>query len=837
MSAAVEARGLSVVFDQRSGAFGAPRRVVAVDDLSLSVPEGSAIGIVGESGCGKSTLARALLGLQTPTGGSVRIGGQALRAMDRRARARLIQPVFQDPAGSLNPRRRVGETVALPLSAVGGTGRAARRERVMTMLQRVGLGPEIAARYPAQLSGGQRQRVAIARALILQPRILVCDEPTSALDVSVQAQILNLLAELRAGFNLTLIFISHNLAVVEHIADLVAVMYLGRIVERGPAERVFRRPLHPYTRALLASVLTPEPGLGLPEIPLGESNPDPADIPPGCRFHPRCPVAVPRCRSEAPAAGDVECHLAHLAEADDGGGTREKEKETGMKRRTFLGTAAAAAAVLPSLDRSARAQKSDDTLRITWRDAIPDVDPYRNSLRTGLIVAHHAWDTLVYRVPSTFENVPLLASEWTLTGPTTLRFTLREGVKFHNGDPFGADDVVYTFNTILTDPMVSVPSNFAFIKGVKKLNDHQVEVEMKSIFPAAIEYFAMVLPIYPKMYREKVGPAGYSQKPIGAGPYRITRVDGSSAIDMERFEGYYAASPKGRPAIKSIKITEVLDAASELTAFIGGEADWIWQYNPDEFNNLKALPSRTAVRSPSMRIGYLSIDAAGRTGKDNPLTKLKVRQAICYAVDRTAMAKDLVQGGSEPIAAPCYPNQFGCDEQAAVKYPYDPAKAKALLAAAGYPHGFDTTLVSYLLPSWNAAIQNYLKAVGINADIQQLQVGAAIQKVNSGQAPLDGGSWGSYSINDVSAILPYFFGGGPADYARDPELEKLIRQGGSVNDPKQRLTYYDAAIGRISAQAYWLPLFTFVDYYAFDQDLKFQPWPDELPRFFLSSWS
>ncbi|HUZ62589.1 MAG TPA: ABC transporter substrate-binding protein, partial [Acetobacteraceae bacterium] len=436
-----------------------------------------------------------------------------------------------------------------------------------------------------------------------------------------------------------------------------------------------------------------------------------------------------------------------------------------MRRRTFL-SAAAATAALPGLSGVAHADKANDTLHITWRDAVPDVDPYRNSLRTGLIVAYEAWDGLVYRDPKTFKIVPLLATSWTFPDSTTIDFTLRQGVKFHNGDPFGADDVVYTFETILHDPKASVPSNFSFIAGVQKLNDHQVRFKLKSVFPAALEYFAMVLPIYPKAYREKVGPAVYSQKPVGAGPYRITRVNGSTAIDLERFEGYYAGSPKGRPAIKYIKINEVLDAAGELTAFISGQADWIWQYNPDQFPNLAELPGKVALRAPSMRIGYMSIDAAGRTGKNNPLTKLKVRQAIMYAVDRAAMAKDLVQGGSAPIAAPCYPTQFGCNEKAAVAYPYDPKKAKKLLAEAGYPHGFSTTLVSYLLPSWNAAVQNYLKAVGINADIQQLQVGAAVQKVISGQAPLDLGSWGSYSINDVSAILPYFFGGGTSDYAR-----------------------------------------------------------------------
>ncbi len=306
---AIETVGLSRVFEQRQGLSGVLRRVVAVDDVSLSLAQGGAIGIVGESGCGKSTFARVLLGLLPASAGSVLVEGRALSEMDRRARARLIQPVFQDPMSSLNPRRRIADIVALPL-IVQGIGRAERRRRVAAMLERVGLGADTAARYPAQLSGGQRQRVAIARALINEPRILVCDEPTSALDVSVQAQILNLLSELRAAFDLTLVFISHNLAVVEHIADEVAVMYLGRIVEHRTTEAVFGDPHHPYTRALLASVLTPEPGLGLPDVPLGEGYPDPSAIPAGCRFHPRCPIVIDICRVRPPARTNVECHLA-----------------------------------------------------------------------------------------------------------------------------------------------------------------------------------------------------------------------------------------------------------------------------------------------------------------------------------------------------------------------------------------------------------------------------------------------------------------------------------------------------------------------------------------------
>jgi peptide/nickel transport system ATP-binding protein len=315
VTAAIELTDVRRTFRVRGGGWAAAREVVAVDGVSLQVPAGGVLGVVGESGCGKSTLARMILGLLAPSAGTVRVDGRSLAALDRKARAALIQPVFQDPFASLNPRRKVGDIVGLPLVAQGRFGRAEIAQRVAEMLERVGLTPDMATRLPAQLSGGQRQRVAIARALVLHPSIVVCDEPTSALDVSVQAQILNLLAELRRELNLTYVFISHNLAVVEHVATEVAVMYLGRIVERAPTDTLFHAPRHPYTRALLASVLTPEPGLGVPDVGLGDVLPDPTNIPPGCRFHPRCPVAIEACRGTAPplvngGTATVECHLA-----------------------------------------------------------------------------------------------------------------------------------------------------------------------------------------------------------------------------------------------------------------------------------------------------------------------------------------------------------------------------------------------------------------------------------------------------------------------------------------------------------------------------------------------
>jgi peptide/nickel transport system ATP-binding protein len=316
MTVAIEVKGVRKTFLVKGGMTAKARHVVAVDDVSFAVPQGGVLGVVGESGCGKSTLARLILGLMPPSAGEITVEGHKVLEMDRKARARLIQPVFQDPFSSLNPLTRIRDIVAMPLVAQGTFGRAEIAKKVEEMLERVGLSKEQGTRLPSELSGGQRQRVAIARALVLRPRIVVCDEPTSALDVSVQAQILNLLSELRLhrDLGLTYLFISHNLAVVEHVASEVAVMYLGRFVERQPVETLFAHPEHPYTKALLASVLTPEPGLGVPDVGLGDTLPDPANIPPGCRFHPRCPIAEPRCSVETPPlrprpGGGVECLL------------------------------------------------------------------------------------------------------------------------------------------------------------------------------------------------------------------------------------------------------------------------------------------------------------------------------------------------------------------------------------------------------------------------------------------------------------------------------------------------------------------------------------------------
>ncbi|ONN66498.1 ATP-binding cassette domain-containing protein [Herbaspirillum sp. VT-16-41] len=263
---ALELCALSKVYPLKRGLFQPPGQLKAVNDVSLRLYRGETLGLVGESGCGKSTLAKMLLGLLAPTSGNVLINGQEVDPTQRKEHARHIQPIFQDPYSSLNPRKTVGEIVGLPLK-LHGIGTAADRARqVKDILDLVGMPERTHAQYPNQLSGGQRQRVAIARALILRPDILICDEPTSALDVSVQAQILNLLLDLKAEFGLTYLFISHDLGVVEHLVDRVAVMNQGCIVELQSREQIFSDPQHPYTRMLLASALTPEPGLGIPAL-------------------------------------------------------------------------------------------------------------------------------------------------------------------------------------------------------------------------------------------------------------------------------------------------------------------------------------------------------------------------------------------------------------------------------------------------------------------------------------------------------------------------------------------------------------------------------------------
>lgn len=325
MKPLLSVNNLKHYFPVRKGVFGRVSGYVkAVDDVSLDVFPGETLGLVGESGCGKTTIGRCILRLLTPTHGSIVFDDRdlvTLNAADMRRCRRDIQIIFQDPFASLNPRMKIGKIIGEGLIIHGWGDHVSRRERVFDLLRKVGLEAEHADRYPHEFSGGQRQRIGIARALALNPRLVICDEPVSALDVSVQAQVINLLHDLQDEFGLTYLFIAHDLSVVRHFSDRVAVMYLGKIVESAASAELYRRPLHPYTQALLASVPIPDPAVRRPRILLEGDVPTPLNPPTGCRFHTRCPLGRDKtiCKTTEPEYREIvpghfsACHFSSIS--------------------------------------------------------------------------------------------------------------------------------------------------------------------------------------------------------------------------------------------------------------------------------------------------------------------------------------------------------------------------------------------------------------------------------------------------------------------------------------------------------------------------------------------
>jgi len=317
----LQVRGLVKHFPARTSIVGSNAVVHALDGIDLDIAPGELMAIVGESGSGKTTLARCIIGLTRPTSGEIRFHDQDvthLRGAARREFRRRVQPIFQDPYASLDPRWSIARTIREPLDAFGIGTSTERDATVARLLDRVGLPGRLGTRMPHELSGGQRQRVGIAAALALDPELIVADEPVSALDVSVQAQILNLLSELQRDLRLAMILISHNLAVVEHVCDRAAVLYLGQLAEEGPIDRLFGHPEHPYTKTLMAAIPYPDPTRRLVSAEILGEIPSPIHPPSGCRFHPRCPVAIDRCRTEQPEVTTfgpghrAACHVASL---------------------------------------------------------------------------------------------------------------------------------------------------------------------------------------------------------------------------------------------------------------------------------------------------------------------------------------------------------------------------------------------------------------------------------------------------------------------------------------------------------------------------------------------
>lgn len=486
-----------------------------------------------------------------------------------------------------------------------------------------------------------------------------------------------------------------------------------------------------------------------------------------------------------------------------------------------------------------RADKADDTLKVVWgaNGPIESVDLYFSTRRTAMELSALVWDTLVFRDPNTFEYKPLLAKAWRRLDDRTLEFDLRDDVKFHDGTRFSAKDVVQTL-TRVADPSfkVRVPRNVNWIEKVVEVGPHTVQVVSKAPFPPALDYIATALPIYPGEYYAKVGPEGMHKGPVGTGPYRMTLVETAKAYRLVRNDDYMKGSPKGASFIKNVDIREVPDAQTQVAELIGKRAHIIWDISSDQLDQIGRVRGFKTVQAETMRVGYIGLDAAGRTG-NKALQNDDVRRAIAHAVNRDSIVKNLVRGSARVVDAPCYDKQFGCATEAARKYEYAPEKAKELLKKAGFESGveFDFYVIP-LLQSVAEAVASDLGKVGIRARIRTMEYPALHDAQFKDQTPAVLLSWGSYSVNDVSSLIGLFFLPGKEDYARDPELHEWLQKAETNVDPALRKDLYAKSIARITDKAYWVPMYTFVKNYAFSDQITFEAHADEFTRLYMIQW-
>ncbi|WP_408633672.1 ABC transporter substrate-binding protein [Pseudorhodobacter aquimaris] len=486
----------------------------------------------------------------------------------------------------------------------------------------------------------------------------------------------------------------------------------------------------------------------------------------------------------------------------------------------------------------ALADKANDTLRVAYTKELENVDSYFNSSREGVVMQRAVWDGLIYRDPITNEYKGNLATSWEWIDDKTLELTLREGVTFHNGDAFSADDVVATVNFVAKEENgAKTQRNVNWMESAEKVDDFTVRIKTKEVFPAAIEFLSGPVSIYPAEYYAEVGPSGMGLAPVGTGPYKVVEVVPGQKFVLEKNENYHD-SPKGQPSIGRIEIRTIPDVNTQIAELFSGSLDLIWQVPADQAEKLAAMGDQFVVSNEStMRVGYLSMDAAGRSSMDpNPFQDIKVRQAVNYAIDRNAIVDNLLKGESKVVWTPCFPSQFGCDQNVTT-YPYDPAKAKELLAEAGYPNGFETPFYAYRDRDYAEAISSYLNAVGIKTDFKMLQYSALRELNMKGDVPLSFQTWGSYSINDASAMVSQFFKHGSLDSTRDDQVLEWLDVADQSNVPETRLEYYTKALTRIADEAYWAPMFSYNTNYVTSPEVDYTPTADEVLRFTTMRWN
>ena len=846
MTALLEAKNLVKHFVATRSAFGRPTAFVkAVDGVSFSVSAGETLALVGESGCGKSTVSRLVLRLIEPDQGEIRFEGRDLLAMgatELRAFRRDAQIIFQDPYASLNPRMTVGQILAEPLVLHNLVPSDKRQQRVEELLRLVGLEPRAVRRYAHEFSGGQRQRIAIARALAVEPKLIICDEPVSALDVSIRSQILNLLRDLQQRLGLAYIFVSHDLAVVKHIADRVAVMNLGQIVETADAETLFASPRHPYSRALLSAIPVPTPHAKRSRLMLEGEMPSALNPPPGCRFHTRCPYVIDRCRTELPQlmpepAGHLTaCHRSHeLPPADaiipsDGGlspalgkliaafnrmeGTAnsgvgmhnarvpdarvpEQERRVAPRFRPIvemenrimrtLRLAVTAAALALSLVTSAQAQT---TLRIGLAEDPDMLDPSLGRTYVGRIVFSAFCDKL-FDIDEKLNIVPQLAlSHETSADGKAVTIKLRPGVKFHDGEAFDAEAAKFSLDRHLTMPTSFRKPELAALDHVEVVDPLTIKLVLKTPFSPLISQLTdrAGMMVSPKAVKEQGDKFGLH--PVCAGPYKFVERVQQDRIVFEKFADYWN---KDNVFIDRIVYLPIVDATVRLANVKSGGLDLIERVLATDIKDVRA-DSRLALSS-ALELGYFGLTLNTNNDKTKgALTNVKVRQALDLSIDRDAINQAVFNGeftpGNQWISPehPYYQKAFPVRSR-------DIAKAKALLKEAGLtlpvsvdmmvPKGAENEAVAQVLQSMAAE-------AGIDLKIRLIEFATSFKQAQAGefQAFLIG--WSGRIDPDGNSYV-FLHSGAPQNDGgyTNPEADKLMEDARLTSDVGQRKAIYE----------------------------------------------
>ncbi len=490
---------------------------------------------------------------------------------------------------------------------------------------------------------------------------------------------------------------------------------------------------------------------------------------------------------------------------------------------------------------AALAGKADDTLNWATDREIAVIDPYYNNTRELVIIGHIAWDALVYRNIDTGEFEPLLATSWKWLDDVTLEFQLRQGVKFHDGSDFDADDVVYTVNhTANKDNGVLTYQLVGWMKSAEKVDSHTVRIHLQEPFPAALAYMANAVFILPAGHYDSAPAKADGTKdfgtaaPIGTGPYKITDIKAGEYVLMEKNEAYFTGGPKGTPQIGKMRYRTLKEMNTQIAELLTGGLDWIWDVPKDQAERLDGQPAITVENAKTMRVSYLAFDVNGVSG-DKHFTDKRVRQAVAHAIDRQAIATNLVGPASVVIHSACHPDQFGCTQDVP-QYEHNPDKAKTLLAEAGYPDGFEFDIYAYRQREFTEAVIGDLARVGLKAKLNFMQYRALRDVVRQGKTPINHMTWGSNSIPDVSAITGHFFKHGPDDLSKDDEVKALLEQGDTDIDAEKRKAVYKKALSKISGEVYWLPMFTYAKYYVYSSDLDFKATSDEIPPLYRAKW-